>query len=675
MVFGQPHFLWALVLLLIPIIVHLLQFKKQNVYYFPGVFRLIEILKVSERKRNIKRWLILASRLLAFLFLVLYFADPKWENETQSTANTSRKYVVFIDASPSMHINQNGDIPLQDAKNKAIEWVSRLSENTEIMVVHDLNQVSSNQWNSKANAINAIRSIQKITFPYSIKQIYQSLEPALNSNQMQSLNWVIFTDAYLDFFEGLKTLPSNKSLVNIVKVKSTKIVNYALDSASLNATAQKLRVRVSRNSSDGSLSAISSTIESESLIVLKLIVDGKVQSLKNIEWEENELTKWVEFEMIQAAANGYKFELSDDEFTADNVLYAHLPNRVTRKVTWAENTGIPSLEKLIKIQPNYFEKIESRNPDEIDQSLSAVFSLNTIRDWSQIESWVKNENRVVIYPNSGGLEKLFNGKWIVANKNELRLSAQGLNEPMFRSAFEEDVKNEALMPSIKRYFELDEKEKSNVQVHLSLSNGEPFLISRNMNSSVVFAFLSDSKNGLKDFEKSTWFTPILTELLLDRSSDFGSVYGDILSAKPLVLPESGSFDLQRPVKLTGNSDFQLTTGLQLLSGRLALAMDFDHFESGFFQLQDQGQTLTLGLNIPRKERSFELMNEAIEKELSRRKWNWYDSDSTKWKEVAVENTNSWFDFMVYLIILFFLTETLLIMPWFALKEVNSQNQS
>jgi uncharacterized protein YegP (UPF0339 family) len=675
MVFGQPHFLWALVLLLIPIIVHLLQFKKQNVFYFPGVFRLVEILKVSERKRNIKRWLILASRLLAFLFLVLYFADPKWEKEDQSISSTSRKYIVFIDASPSMHINQNGNIPLQDAKNKAIEWVSRLSENSEILVVHDLNQESSNQWNTKANAINAIRSIQKITFPYSIKQIYQSLEPALSSNQIQSLNWVIFTDAYLDFFEGLKTLPSNKSLVNIVKVKSTKIVNYALDSASLNATAQKLRVKVSRNSSDGSLSAISSTIESESPIVLKLIVADKVQSLKNIKWEENELTKWVEFEMIQAAANGYRFELSDDEFTADNVLYAHLPNRVTRKVTWAENTGIPSLDKLIKIQPNYFERIESRNPDDIDPNISAVFSLNTIRDWRPIEPWVKNENRIVIYPNSGGLEKLFNGKWVDASKGELRLSAQGLNEPMFRSAFDEDVKTEALLPSIKRYFELDENEKSNVQVHLSLSNGEPFLISRNINSGVVFVFLSDSKIGLKDFEKSTWFTPIITELILDRSSEFGSVYGDILSAKLLVLPQSESFDLQRPVSLTGNSDFQLTTGLQLLSGRLALAMDFDHFESGFFQLKDQGQKLTLGLNIPRKERSFELMNESVEEELIRRKWNWYDSDSTNWKDVAVDKTNSWFDFIVYLIILFFLTETLLIMPWFALKEVNSQNQS
>jgi hypothetical protein len=307
--------------------------------------------------------------------------------------------------------------------------------------------------------------------------------------------------------------------------------------------------------------------------------------------------------------------------------------------------------------------------------VSAVFSLNSIRDWSQIESWVESENRVLIYPNAGGLENLFKGKWVDVSKTELRLTSIGLNEPLFRSAFVEDVKNEALLPTIKRYFELDEKEKSNVQVHLTLSNGEPLLISRNINSGLVFVFLSDSKFGLSDFEKSSWFTPLLTELLLDRSNEFGSIYGEILSSKTVVLPQSESFDLQRPVVLKGNSGFQLTTGLQLSSGRLALAMDFDHNESGFFQLQDQDQQLTLGLNIPRKEKNFELIDEKVELELNRRKWNWYDDNNGGWRQWMVDDANSWFDFIVYLIILFFLTETLLIMPWFALKEVNSQNQS
>jgi hypothetical protein len=51
------------------------------------------------------------------------------------------------------------------------------------------------------------------------------------------------------------------------------------------------------------------------------------------------------------------------------------------------------------------------------------------------------------------------------------------------------------------------------------------------------------------------------------------------------------------------------------------------------------------------------------------------SDKLDWKKEVANSNNSWFDFIVYLIMLFFLSETLLIMPWFASKEVNSQNQS
>ncbi len=675
MVFGQPHFLWALVLLLIPIIVHLLQFKKQNVFYFPGVFRLVEILKVSERKRNIKRWLILASRLLAFLFLVLYFADPQWKKETQLSSSSSPKYIVFIDASPSMHINQNGSIPLQEAKNKAIEWVSSLSENAEIMVVHDLNKASINSWNSKANSINKIRSIQGITYPYSIKQIYQTLEPILNSNHLNSAKWVVFTDAYVDFFEGLKTLPSSNTIVSIVKIASKKIENFSLDTACLNSTGQKFRVKVSRNSLSDNSTVVNPEAQSSSAMVLKLIADNKVQSIQNLEWKEDEISKWLEFDMIQYLEQGYKFELSKDEFNSDNVLFAHFPNRIARKVFWAEGSRISSLEKLIRIQPNYFEKRTIQDANGLEEGISMLFPLKSIRNWDQIEPWLKNENRILIYPENGGLDKLFMGKWIDARNQELRLSSQGLNEPLFRSAFADEIKREVLLPTVARYFQLDEKEKSNIQVHLTLSNGEPFLISRNINSGTVFVVLSDSKNGLMDFERSTWFTPLLSELLLDRNNELGSIYGEIFSSKSLVLPTNTGFDLQRPVTLKNNSDFQLTTGLQLSSGRLALAMDFDHNESGFFELQDQQQKMILGLNIPRREKSFEAINESIKSELNRRKWNWYDANNNEWRKLSVNDVNSWFDFLVYLIILFFLTETILIMPWFALKEVNSQNQS
>ncbi len=676
MVFGQPQFLWAFALLLIPIIVHLLQFKKQNVYYFPGVFRLIEILRVSEKRRNIKKWLLLASRLLAFFFLVLYFADPHLKSNNNQTSSTAPKYIVFVDASPSMHITQNGNMPLENAKKSAIEWVNHLPENSEIWVLYDLRSGSENQWKSKTAAINSIRSIQNITFPYSVSHLYKTIESTLNSNANGSIQWVVFSDCYRDFFGGLKAIPFQKNTVTFVRIPSVKPVNFAIDSAYISSDVQLINVVVSKNINESNF---------DQGKVVKLFVDNRVEASESVKFQEGQQETTVQLKFKTLPENGFKIQLTDDDFYSDNSLYGHIPVKISRPINWVNNSKVTAIEKLIQIQPNYFS-LESKSgisKNEISKSempqsdipQTVIFTLQNRTNWEDIDNWVSEMNRVVVYPFFGGLDNLFQGEWIEAEKENIRLANNGLSEPLFKSAFTEDIQNNAAFPRVKRYFKLNDTEKSNIQVHLSLNNGEPLLISKNLNLGTVFVWLSDSRKGLSDFEKSAWFTPLLTELILDRDAQMGNVYGEILSNNLMVLPQSGGFDLQRPVIMKNASGFQLSTGLQLSNGRLAVGLDFDYPESGFFNVIDQNQNVTLGLNIPRKERKFEELSELELSELERRNWNVVDSEKMDWKMEVAHNDNSWFDFIVYLILLFFLSETLLIMPWFASKEVNSQNQS
>ncbi len=690
MVFGQPQFLWAFALLLIPIIVHLLQFKKQNVYYFPGVFRLIDILRVSEKRRNIKKWLLLFSRLLAFFFLVIYFADPQWKSSSILSKSSAPRYILFVDASPSMHVARNGIVPLQNAKKSAIEWVNHLPNNAEIWVLHDLRSMNENQWKSKSNAVNAVRSIQNVTYPYSINQVYKVIESSLNSNANGPIQWVLFSDCYRDFFGGLKTIPIQKNAATIVKVSSEKLVNFAIDSAYISEDVQYVYVRISRN-----------TIETDNSQdnVVKLLVNDRVEASESLEFEEGIQEKMVKLKFKTLPENGFKIQLSEDDFNSDNALYCNLPAKISRPVIFANSGRVSSIDKLIKIQPNYFSLDSRQSNSTIGNPISKttntsdvnaiskngdsdnetpktiIFSLKPSANWESIENVVNEKNRVIIYPFGSGLENLFKGVWIESDKENIRISNSGLNEPLFQSAFTDPIQNNAALPKIKRYFQLDESEKVNIQVHLSLNNGEPLLISKNLNNGTVFIWLSDSRKGLSDFEKSAWFTPLVTELMLDRNAQFGSIYGDIFSNSLLPLPRMNGFDLQRPVIIKNSRGAQISSGLQLSNGRLSLGLDFDYPESGFFLVVDQDQKTTLGLNIPRKEKKFEEPEKEEMEELERRGWSMISSDKLDWKKEVANSNNSWFDLIVYLIILFFLSETLLIMPWFASKEVNSHNQS
>ncbi|MDX5321532.1 MAG: BatA domain-containing protein, partial [Bacteroidota bacterium] len=76
MKFVNPQFLWAFGVLAIPIIIHLFNFRRFKKVIFPNLRFLKEVQLKNKNKRELRKYLVLASRLLALSFLVLAFAGP-----------------------------------------------------------------------------------------------------------------------------------------------------------------------------------------------------------------------------------------------------------------------------------------------------------------------------------------------------------------------------------------------------------------------------------------------------------------------------------------------------------------------------------------------------------------------------------------------------------------------
>ncbi|MBK6786030.1 MAG: BatA domain-containing protein [Saprospiraceae bacterium] len=89
MQFLYPYFLWALVALTIPVIIHLFYFKRFKKVYFSNVRYLKEIKEETSNRNKIKELLILLSRLLAFACLIFClcttFYSERRKNKTRSS--------------------------------------------------------------------------------------------------------------------------------------------------------------------------------------------------------------------------------------------------------------------------------------------------------------------------------------------------------------------------------------------------------------------------------------------------------------------------------------------------------------------------------------------------------------------------------------------------------------
>ena len=76
MIFLIPSFLWGLLALAIPIIIHLVEMRRPQRVVFTNVAFLRQVKQVTARSRRLKRLLVLAARCLALAALVLAFAQP-----------------------------------------------------------------------------------------------------------------------------------------------------------------------------------------------------------------------------------------------------------------------------------------------------------------------------------------------------------------------------------------------------------------------------------------------------------------------------------------------------------------------------------------------------------------------------------------------------------------------
>ncbi|MEO6630783.1 MAG: BatA domain-containing protein, partial [Mucilaginibacter sp.] len=127
--FLYPVFLFALLTLAIPIIIHLFNFRRYQKVYFSNVQFLKDVQEQQSHRRNLKERLILASRLLALIFLVLAFARPFIPGKNAANAGKQQAVSIFVDNSYSMQtLNREGTL-LDEAKRRAKEIASAYSIN------------------------------------------------------------------------------------------------------------------------------------------------------------------------------------------------------------------------------------------------------------------------------------------------------------------------------------------------------------------------------------------------------------------------------------------------------------------------------------------------------------------------------------------------------------------
>lgn len=141
MSFEKPFFLWSLLLIVIPIIIHLFRFRKYKKIVFTQTFFLEQTQSQQKRIKNLKHLLILAFRISGLSALVLAFALPYFKDNpfANSPDQNSENIVLYIDNHPGFFFKEENKSRLLYLRNAIKRTIHSLGPFNKISIVTNNN--------------------------------------------------------------------------------------------------------------------------------------------------------------------------------------------------------------------------------------------------------------------------------------------------------------------------------------------------------------------------------------------------------------------------------------------------------------------------------------------------------------------------------------------------------
>jgi len=238
MEFLYPSFLYALLALAVPVIIHLFYFRRFKKVYFTNVRFLKEVKEETSARRKLKNLLVLLARMLALAFLVLAFAQP-FIPQAGEVKKGEKTVSVFVDNSFSMSALSE-DVPLvEKAKQRAREIVSAYAVEDRFQILTNDFEGRHQQLVSKEDALNLIDELKVSPSVKELSNVLSRQEQALNSGKNENRVAYLISDFQRNITD-IKPDQDTTMDINLVPLQSVQEKNISIDSCWFDAPVRMI---------------------------------------------------------------------------------------------------------------------------------------------------------------------------------------------------------------------------------------------------------------------------------------------------------------------------------------------------------------------------------------------------------------------------------------------------
>tara|TARA_B110001450_G_scaffold81793_1_gene77600 strand:+ start:789 stop:2738 length:1950 start_codon:yes stop_codon:yes gene_type:complete len=601
MQFKIPEILYFLALLIIPLLVHLFQLQKFVKVPFTNVAFLQKILQQNRKSSRIKKWLLLATRLLLLTAIIFAFSQPYFSNKK---ADLKPHHFIYLDNSLSTNtIGERGNL-LQIAAQDIIE-------NTSEKEIYSL-QTNSNFYDkiTKNELIKILLKIKETTKKIDLSTVFLKFKTKKNSETKDLYNTILISD-----FQNIdkKKFTNVTSSFSAVKLKSSIKSNISVDSVFIsNTNTSNFTLNVLIRNQGIAKNDIPIAVYNDSKLINKLSTSFERDSYKTVQFK---IKNRKEFKgKIKTSFN--------DVFTFDNVFYFTLRNDQKINILSIGNNANFLSKIYTKKAFNFSHKtVQNINYNSIlKQQLIILNELKNIPEIliKKIKEYSEKGGDLIIIPNENSnissynylLKKLKVGKIITKKVGTLKITTINYKHPLFQNVFSKRVTN-FQYPNIQSHFPISSKNLSNI---ISFENDTPF-ISQIKNGNHNIYWFSSSLNiknsnfinsplivpvffnfGTLSFKQSQLFYRVGTENKIDIETSL---------KKEKILKITNSASTFIPLQLKFQNKVQITTKDKPLN-------------PGFYNVLKDNETIQkLAFNYPKDEGNLNFMDLSDLKEINK----------------------------------------------------------
>ncbi len=630
MQFKHPEILYFLFLLVVPILVHLFQLRRFKKEYFTNV-RILKALTIQSRKSSqIKKWLLLATRLVLLTALILAFAQPFLPAKKKS--NSQKELYIILDNSYSMQAKGKKGELLQRA-------IQELLETTPETIPFSLLTNTEAFWNTDIQSIQKkLQNLQYSATPFE-------LDPILNHIQARSSLYqkeiVVISDAINIESKRITTIAKTDAISFIVP-KAEQQNNVSIDSVFIRETLDNFyEIGVQVSNYGDNTQPISMGLYNQNKLVAKTMVSLKKQK------------QVIPFTIPKKAFHG-SVSLVDNGLTFDNTYYFSIGESQKTKVISIGEVAKSSF--LSRIYTNDEFEYQNSTLTQLDYNLienQDAIVLNEVEEIPQalqttLHSFVEKGGNLILIPSAKSsisnlnslVQKTGNTTFKSDNTTEKLITKIHFNHPIFRNVFENQISN-FQFPKTKTSFAIT----STSSAVLSYQDESPFLVSSNTGVGTVYVFSAALNIENSNFQQSPLIVPVFYQLAQSQEKSGITAF---------TIGNTNSYFVTTNLDKEGiltvkNETEQFIPMQQILSTKVKMEFGEHPKQAGNFAIFNTKKWIqNISFNYNRSESDLFQNNEKLLSNM-----NQIDSMATVFERIQSENNDSqiWKWFLIFALLL------------------------